>query len=578
MKRFTALYDELDRTTSTNAKVEAMAAYFRAAPPEDAAWALFFLTGQRPKRLVGGRALWTYALSIGLSPRSSPSRELPQGVSRSALDLPHSGSGREAAAHLGPTRAIPEWLFEESYGAVGDLAETIALLLGEEPEESADIPLAKLMEERVLVLFDADDATKRAAIEALWAGFRRPERFILNKLLTGELRVGVSHTLAVRALSKASGVEANTIAHRLMGTWTPTRERFEALLRAGDDAASDPSRPYPFYLSTPTTEPSALGPIDDFFAEWKWDGIRCQLIRREGKLFLWSRGEELMTERFPEVHGEANALPEGTVLDGEILGWDFEAALPLPFGSLQQRIGRKKLGAKAMSGSPVVFIAYDLLEHDGVDVRSRALSERRVLLEATVSNVPHGEPARLFASPLVTAESWEALAALRATSRERRVEGLMLKRKSSTYGTGRPKGDFYKWKIDPLSIDAVLLYAQPGSGRRSNLFTDYTFGVWHEGTLLPVAKAYSGLSDEEIAQLDRWIRAHTVDRFGPVRQVEAEHVFELAFEGIHPSTRHKAGIALRFPRIARWRTDKTAKDADDLGRVRAILASHSLES
>ena len=398
-----------------------------------------------------------------------------------------------------------------------------------------------------------------------WQELPRGELFVLNKLLTGGFRVGVSNLLVVRALAAVAGLPRATLSHRLMGGWRPDAASFRALI-AAQDSADDRSRPYPFLLAAPLEQaPAALGARADWLVEWKWDGIRGQLIRRRSEIFLWSRGEELLTGRLPELVEAAARLPDGVVLDGEVLAWG--AAGVLPFAALQTRIGRARLSARVLAQAPVVFVAFDLLEAAGQDLRARPLAWRRARLEALLE----GQDPRLRASPLVAADGWPELAALRAGARARGVEGLMVKRRDSVYGTGRQRGAWWKWKIDPLTVDAVLVYAQAGSGRRANLFTDYTFAVWRGEELVPIAKAYSGLSDEEILALDRWIRRHSVDRFGPVRQVRPEQVFELAFEGINLSPRHKSGVALRFPRILRWRTDKPAAAADRIEQVQALL-------
>ena len=527
MKRFARLYDEIDRTTSTNAKVAAMADYWASAPPADAAWAVFFLTGRRLKRLVPSAAIRDWALSAtGLEP----------------------------------------WLLEECYAVVGDGAETVSLVLDQllpvpsEPE----LPLAEWVEGRLLPLRNADAAAQQARVTAWLQPLDRLQRFILLKLITGELRVGVSQTLVVRALAQTSGLPAAVIAARLMGDWTPSPSFFSSILSPGQ-TEDDRSRPYPFYLASPLeSDRSALGDPQNWLVEWKWDGIRAQLIKRADTIHLWSRGEELITHRFPEITAAATRLPDGSVLDGEILAFRNDA--PLPFSALQQRIGRQKQVAQMVRAVPVVFMTYDLLEDEGTDIRVLPLDERRRRLSRHLTS-----EGVLRISPEVPAQSWEQLAALRADSRTRGVEGLMLKRRSSTYGVGRKRGDWWKWKIEPYTIDAVLIYAQPGSGRRASLLTDYTFGVWDAGELVPVAKAYSGLSNEEIAEMDRWIRRHTRERFGPVRHVEPVHVFELGFEGIARSARHRAGIAVRFPRMLRWRHDKKAEDADTLDNVRRLL-------
>ena len=532
MRRFAQLYEELDATTSTNQKVAAMQAYFAEAPPADAAWAVFFLTGARLKRLIAPRLLAAWAME---------------------------------------KTGTPDWMFGECWSAAGDLAEIVALLIdtarGGRAPRAQELSLSELIETRLLPLRDTGEAQKREAVLVLWDAMPLREIFLLDKLLTGEMRVGVSRTLAVRALAQRAQLDAGVVAHRLMGSWEPTAQGFEHLV-ARDVHDADLSRPYPFFLASPLEDaPADLGAREEWLAEWKWDGIRAQLVRRGGRAWLWSRGEELITDRFPDLREASDALPDGTVVDGEVLAWTGGA--PLPFSVLQRRIGRQKLTPRILAEAPAAFVAYDLLELQGRDLRGEPLSRRREELALVVA----GRTPRLVLSPEVEADGWEALAALRSEARGRGVEGLMLKRRNSPYRSGRPRGDWWKWKIDPYSIDAVLVYAQPGNGRRANVLTDMTFAVWDGGELLPVAKAYSGLTDEELDQLDRWIRQHTLTRFGPVRQVEPVHVFELHFEGIAESARHKSGVAVRFPRIARWRTDKKPQDADTLDSLRALIHS-----
>ena len=532
MRHFAELYDALDSTTSTNAKVAAMQAYFAQAPPADAAWALFFLTGRRLKRLIAPRLLAVW--------------------------------GCERAQ-------VPGWLAEECFSLVGDLAETVALLIdtAREGQRAAAEPpsLSDLIERTLLPLREAGEDEKRNAVVALWDSLDRRELYLAQKLLTGELRVGVSDTLAIRALAQHAGLPPATVAHRLMGAWEPSASTFSALIATGASDA-DVSRPYPFFLASPLEEePESLGDRARWLAEWKWDGIRAQIVRRGGGAYLWSRGEELITDRFPDLFGVWAALPEGCVLDGEVLA--FENGAPMPFAVLQRRIGRQKLSAKILSEAPAAFMAYDVLEHEGRDVRRMPLRERRAVLEGVV----RGRSERLSLSASVDGASWDELRALRTSSRERGVEGLMLKLLDSPYEVGRRRGSWWKWKIAPYAIDAVLVYAQPGHGRRATLMTDLTFAVWSGGELVPVAKAYSGLTDVEIDQLDRWIRQNTLERLGPVRAVKPVHVFELHFEGIGRSTRHKSGIAVRFPRIARWRTDKKPEDADTIESLRALLTA-----
>jgi len=513
VRAFAELYTALDQTTKTGEKVEALVHYFRIAPPEDAAWAIHFLIGRRIKRLIETRNLAEWAIA-------------------------------EAG--------IPEWIFGDCYSAVGDLAETVALLLPA-PSASTDRPLHYWVEERLLAL-------DRDSLVWAWREMDEPQRFVWNKLITGEFRVGVSQNLVVRALAEFTSLTTEVVSHRLMGDWKPDKAFYNQLVSkvTGD---TDVSRPYPFFLAYPIEgDPSQLGDPADWIAEWKWDGIRSQMIRRSGQTFVWSRGEELVTERFPELD---MPLPEGTVIDGEILPW--KNGLPLPFAQMQRRIGRKVLGPKILADVPVVLIAYDILEWEGNDIREWPIERRRSQLEALASD-------RLILSATVAIESWEELAKLRSESRERRVEGFMLKRKGSPYRVGRRKGDWWKWKIEPYSIDCVLIYAQPGNGRRASLLTDYTFGLWDNGELVPFAKAYSGLTNEEIDKVDAWIRRNTIERFGPVRKVKQELVFELAFEGIQESPRHRSGIAVRFPRMARWRLDKKAEEADTIETIRALLA------
>jgi len=529
MRAFAELYAALDETTRTNEKVAALARYLAAAPPADAAWALYFLSGRKPRQVIGSRRLSEWAIEA-------------------------SGT--------------PTWLFGECYDAVGDFAETVALLLADTPpagSASARAGLAFWIEERLLPLREADEATQRAAVLQAWSELDQPQRFLWNKLITGGFRVGVSQRLVVRALAQVSGVEDTVIAHRLMGDWAPSADWYRGLL-VGERADADVSRPYPFFLAHPLEDdPASLGAPEEWQAEWKWDGIRAQLIRRAGRSFLWSRGEELITERFPELAEAAARLPDGTVLDGEVL--PFRDGAVLPFSQLQRRIGRKQLTRKILAEVPVALFAYDLLEAEGRDLRSAPLHERRARLEQTLDA---GNDA-LRLSPLVAGHTWEELAAARERSREVNAEGLMLKRRASPYRVGRVRGDWWKWKVAPYTVDAVLISAQRGSGKRASLYTDYTFGVWAGDTLVPFARAYSGLTDAEIREVDAFVRRNTVEQFGPVRTVRPELVFELAFEGLQPSTRHKAGIAVRFPRILRWRRDKPPREADTLEMVRAML-------
>ncbi|MET0218120.1 MAG: ATP-dependent DNA ligase [Burkholderiales bacterium] len=527
MRHFTALYARLDRTNSTLEKTAALRDYFAAAPAADAAWAVFFLCGQRPRQAISAPKLRALAADAA---------------------------------------GIPIWLFEESYDAVGDLAETIAHLLPP-PSRITDMPLHEWIEQRLLPLPALPEEERLVRLRTAWDELDWTGRLVWNKLTTGSFRVGVSAQLVIRALSRVSGVDADVIAHRLAGEWTPSVSFYEALV-SRDTAGVESSRPYPFFLSHPLEEdPRSLGEVRDWQAEWKWDGIRCQIVRREGRVFLWSRGDEVVSDTFPEIVSAASTLPDGTVLDGEVLAWKDDRVAP--FNLLQKRLGRKTPGRKVLQDAPVVFLAFDLLERSGRDVRATSLRERRAWLEALASEFPSGTPLRV--SEVVSANDWDTLGRTREQSRERLVEGLMLKRLDSGYGVGRTRGDWWKWKIGPYTVDAVLIYAQRGHGRRASLYTDYTFGVWDGGALVPFAKAYSGLTDAEIREVDDFIRRNTVEKFGPVRTVKPAIVCELAFEGIQRSPRHKAGIAVRFPRIARLRRDKPIQEADTLERVRALL-------
>ncbi len=528
MKAFADLYTALDETNKTNQKLAALAAYFEAAPPEDAAWAVYFLSGRKPRQIIPSRDLTDWAI--------------------------------EAAG-------IPPWLFSELYGAVGDIAETIALLLPEN-DRGSDLPLHIWVEQRLLPLRSAAREEQYTAVMQAWNELGTRQRFLYNKLITGAFRIGVSQRMVVRALALVSGVDAAVLAHRMMGSWEPTPNFYQSLVAEGGVQA-DAGRPYPFFLAFPLSQgPEQLpGEVRDWQAEWKWDGIRAQVIHRRGEVFVWSRGEELVTGQYPEIAEAAGNLPEGTVVDGEILAW--KEGRVLPFAQMQRRIGRKKLGKKVLAEAPVVLMVYDLLEEGGRDIREQPLAQRRARLEELVRAA--ADP-RLILSPVLEATSWQALAEAREQAHDRNVEGLMLKRRDSPYRVGRQRGDWWKWKVDPYTLDAVLIYAEPGMGKRSGLYTDYTFGIWdNAGKLVPFAKAYSGLTDEEIRKVDQFIRANTQERFGPVRTVNPELVFELAFAGVQRSKRHKSGFAVRFPRILRWRHDKPIAEADTVETVRALL-------
>jgi DNA ligase-1 len=579
MKRFAALFAELDATTSTNAKVEALQRYFEQAPARDAAWAVYFLAGGKPRQVV------------------------PMG---------------HLAMLAGEAASIAPWLFDECYQAVGDLAETIALVLPR-ASEASDVGLAEWVEERLLPLRGLGEPEIAARVKSYWSELDTQERFLLTKLVGGGFRVGVSKLLVQRALAAYAEVDAKRVAQRMMGYTDgkvmPSVERFGALIARHEEGAAplqDDGQPYPFFLAhqldaSPEVFASRLGPVTDWQVEWKYDGIRGQIVKRSGRVWIWSRGEELVTERFPEIVALAQALPDGTVLDGEIMVWKSPHPSPLPegdgadtsdeggpapFSLLQQRIGRKTLTRKVLAEAPVTFVAYDLLEQDRRDIRGLPQRERRARLEALLQGT------RFKISPIETDSSWLEFARRREQSRERGVEGFMLKRLDAAYGTGRTKAEglWWKWKIDPMTIDCVLVYAQAGHGRRASVYTDYTFAVWNRAPhsrqeadaaieamarreppqpdslqLAAFAKAYSGLTDEEFRQVDAIIRRTTLEKFGPVRSVKPSLVFELGFEGINRSPRHKSGIAVRFPRMLRIRHDKPLHEANTLQDLEALL-------
>ena len=565
MKRFARLFAELDATTATGAKVEALKRYFAAAAARDAAWAVYFLAGGKPRQVV----------PIGLL-------------------------GELACRVAG----IEAWLFDACYQAVGDFAETVADVLPP-PTRESDLGLAEWVEERLLPLRGLAPEEQAARVASYWDELDTAGRFLLNKLIGGGFRVGVSKLLVQRALAEGANVDAKLVAQRMMGYTdgrvSPSAERYSQLTASAEAGPLDLGQPYPFFLAHQLDVPLAqfterLASPADWIVEWKYDGIRAQLVKRASQTWIWSRGEELMTERFPEIVEAALALPNGSVLDGEIVVWkDGEVA---PFSLLQQRIGRKTLTKKVLGDAPAGFIAYDLLELGGVDLRERPQSERRALLEQLVA-----AHTAIHLSPIETRTTWEALAELRQESRARGVEGFMLKHRQARYGTGRRKqddlagGTWWKWKIDPFSVDCVLVYAQAGHGRRASVYTDYTFAVWNRTPrdageaeavaeaivrrepaepdalqLVAFAKAYSGLTDEEFKDVDRVIRQTTIEKFGPVRSVRPSLVFELGFEGINRSKRHKSGIATRFPRMLRIRHDKPLHEADTMATLEALLA------
>lgn len=527
MRRFAALIEELDRTNKTTKKVAALTQYFKDSPKEDALWAVALLSHRRPSRPVTTTLMRAWAA------------ELAQ---------------------------LPEWLFEESYHIVGDLAETIALLVQQEAKGTPP-SLSQCIEE-IIALKPKEEEEKKAYILHRWQSLDNFERFVFNKILTGGFRIGVSQKLMTRALSKAVDIDENILAHRLMGQWPPQTTTFDELI-LNPNPEDQISQPYPFFLAYALEDDfQEKEAVENWHIEHKWDGMRAQLIVREDKHFLWSRGEELITDKFPELACLADHLPNGTVVDGELLPYKDEQIGD--FNALQKRIGRKTVSQKLQKDIPIVIMLYDLLELEGKDVRALPLAERQDLL-AKLYNQVKADNVPLLLSEVLQFSSWEKVAIEREKAAEKHSEGLMLKHRDSPYAVGRKKGTWWKWKSDPKTIDAVLTYAMRGHGRRTNLYTDYTFGLWQEDTLVTFAKAYSGLTDAEIKKVDHFVKQNTLDRFGPVRQVKPELVFEIAFEGIAASPRHKSGVAVRFPRILRWRHDKKIADANSLEDLKQLL-------
>jgi len=528
MEKFARFIHDLEISNKTNDKIDAIVRYLDVAPEEDKIWLVALFTGKRPKRGINTKLLREWAIEIS---------------------------------------GIPDWLFAESYHSVGDLGETISLILPK-PTHRIAKNISTWINELSAISKESDEEKKEYVLNA-WSGLNVQERLIFNKLIGGGFRVGVSHKLLVNAIAKHSGIEANKIMHSLMGKWVPADTNYAELIN-GLDLDTNISQPYPFCLAYPLEqEVELIGQPQEWQAEWKWDGIRGQIIKRKDELFIWSRGEELITSQFPELEKLVSILPDGCVIDGEILA--VEKSQVLSFNSLQKRLNRKNVSKKQQEETPIGFYCYDLLEYDYEDWREKPLGQRRAQLEKLISALPENDT--VYLSQVISFESWEELAKTREGSREMNSEGLMLKKISSSYSTGRKRGDWWKWKIEPFSIDAVMIYAQKGAGRRSNFYTDYTFAVKDGDKLLSIAKAYSGLTDKEIREVDNFVKRNAIEKFGPVRTVKPELVFEIAFEGIAESGRHKAGIALRFPRIKRWRKDKKADEINTIDDLRNLLNS-----
>lgn len=528
MKDFSNLISAIEITNKTNAKIEALVNYFSTAPDKDKLWLIALFTGKRPSRPVKSNLMKDWCMEI---------------------------------------TKLPEWLFLESYSSVGDLGETLALLLPN-PKQHIEKPLHVWIDELV-DLKQKTDQEKKEYVVAAWNGLQSQERLIFNKLIGGSFRIGVSKKTLVNALAKLSGIDANQLMHSIIGNWTPDTITFDNLLN-GEHINYDNSKPYPFCLAYALEDSLInLGEEKNWQIEYKWDGIRGQIIKRKEEVFIWSRGEELVTQQFPEIVEALSKLEGSFVIDGEILAIKDNSVLL--FNDLQKRLNRKNVTKKLLEEVPVGLYVYDILELKEVDLRQESMQERRIKLEQLFT---HNTSDILKLSEIINFKNWSELDALRNAARSFNSEGLMLKKKSSIYHVGRKKGDWWKWKVDPLTIDAVMIYAQKGTGRRSSKFTDYTFAVQKDDNLVTVAKAYSGLTDKEITEISRWVNKNAIDKFGPVRTVKPELVFEIAFEGIAYSKRHKSGVALRFPRIKRWRKDKTVKDIDTIESVKSLIETN----
>lgn len=527
MKQFAELIQELENTSKTNVKIDYLKRFFESAPETDRVWTIALFTHRRPKRQVNTRMLADWAMQVAV---------------------------------------LDAWLFQESYDVVGDLAETIALVLPRPTQKCPDRSLTDWIT-FLMSLSEKSEEEKEGLVKQAWNELPEEERFVFNKLITGGFRVGVSQSLIVKALADLYELDNSEVAYALSGKWDPQTTSFSDLLFQTGEASD--SKPYPFYLAYPIEgEVGELGDPTDWSAEWKWDGIRSQLIVRNEALFLWSRGEELITQKFPELQPLIDLLPNGTVIDGELL--PFKDGKPLSFHLLQTRIGRKNVTKKHLKEAPASILAYDLLEFEGKDMRETPFIARRKKLSQLIEQTLC-EPLVQY-SKEVSWSTWEELAVLREQSRDQHAEGFMIKRKQSAYKSGRKRGDWWKWKVDPYSIDAVMIYAQKGHGKRADLYSDYTFAVWKGDELVPFTKAYSGLTDKELNEVTQFVRKHTLEKFGPVRTVTPTLVFEIHFEGINQSPRHKSGVAVRFPRIHRWRRDKSAEEANTLEDLMQLLS------
>ena len=560
-RSFGNLINNLEQCNSTKKKINLISVFIKDIDPRDGSWILLLLMSTRQKRVITGRRL----------------KDILQASFR-----------------------MPSWLIDDCFAQVGDSAETISLLwpqlkseltdaniecsevynkLFNEPKESK--PLHWWMETLLPAIKDATETTQNRLILKLWSDIADQDHYLTNKLITGGFRNGVSKGLVVKSIAQAYELDESTVLERLMKPIEINNIWFQELTHPVSINRTDRGAiPYPFYLASPVEiEKIKETPPADWRLEYKWDGIRGQLIKRDTGAYLWSRGEELVNHVFPEIIEMAENLPDGTVLDGEILCWQKDVRKPMAFASLQRRLGRKTVNKKLLKECPTVFLAYDILEHKSIDIRAYNLRDRLKLLESVQLNYNH--PCLVIDNEKEFAE-WEELIQLRDRARLEGAEGLMIKKISSHYLSGRKRGYWWKYKHDPMTLDAVLIYAQAGTGKRANLFTDYTFALWDDSNkyskdrkLVTFAKAYSGLNNSELMELDKWIRTHTIERYGPTRVVEQKQIFEIAFEGVMESKRHKCGLAVRFPRIHRWRIDKPVMEADCIEQAQALLKQNT---
>ncbi len=540
LTNFSKLFADLDSNNSTNEKIQILSNYFSSNTPVENASTIFLLLGKSNKRYITGKKLRLFFSELF---------------------------------------ELPLWLIEICYGKVGDSAEVIYLLLKDQFQNKNknlnEITIEKLIKEILPKLNNLDDEKKKLFLKNIWKNVPQSNFLVLNKIMTGTFRVGVSKGLITKSISKFASIDESIISHRLMGEFTPNLENYEFLINKIFKLEELNSKPYPFQLAKSFNKDLKKYSVKEFNFEWKWDGIRSQVIKRSGKASIWTRGEELVNNSFPEIADMISKIEDDFVLDGEILVWDDSRNMPKDFSYLQKRLGRKKPSNKIQTELPVSFITYDILEVNGKDIRNNSQEIRRQLLENYFSNWREKDIDNfsniIKLTDLHYLNDWNDVEEIKNLSRNNKTEGLVIKKKKSQYIPGRKEGHWWKYKVDPMQLDAVLIYAKGGSGKRAGLYTDYSFALWDNDKLVKFTSAYSGLSNKEIKELDKWIRTNTIERFGPVRSVKPEMIFEISFENIQLSKRHKAGIAVRFPRITKWRKDKFIQDADHIKNAYELM-------